>query len=107
MKAPKPPTIRPGQRHPFRKGTQEEIDSRIAFVGRMLVAGARKSEIHQFVRDQFKIGWRQCDRYVSEFLWLARACAEVRQTAIAAKPKKLESLHFQQNSTANTGAKML
>ncbi|HAO78571.1 MAG TPA: hypothetical protein DCQ92_06260 [Verrucomicrobia subdivision 3 bacterium] len=64
MKPIKPPTIRPGQRRPYVKGTQAQIDQRRGFVARMLDAGATKTEIHSAVRQRFNVEWRQCDRYV-------------------------------------------
>jgi hypothetical protein len=73
MKA-KAAVIRPGQRHPYRKGTQAQIDERIGFVLRLLAAGARKMEIHRAVRQRFNIQWRQVDRYLQQvFTGKARA----------------------------------
>jgi hypothetical protein len=93
MKTAKAPVVRAGQRKPYVKGTQSQIDERIGFVARMLVADARKSEIHQFVRDQFKIEWRQCDRYISEFTRLARARARgCKQTSIPESLANLENI---------------
>jgi hypothetical protein len=65
MKPTKPPTIRPGQRVPYRKGTLAQIDERRGFVARMLDTGATKTEIHQAVREDFNVEWRQCDRYIA------------------------------------------
>ena len=64
MKPIKPPTIRPGQRRPYVKGTLAQLDERHGFVGRMISSGARKMEIHRAVRERFNIEWRQCDRYI-------------------------------------------
>ena len=44
MNPAKRPTIRPGQRVPYHKGTQAEIDHRRGFVTRMLDAGTTKTE---------------------------------------------------------------
>ena len=60
----RPPVIRPGQRHPYRKGTRREIDERRGFVARLLASGARKMEIHRAVQTRFGVHWRQCDRYI-------------------------------------------
>jgi len=65
MTTPKQAVIRPGQRRPYVKGTQAQIDQRRGFVARMLDAGATKTEIHSAVRQRFNIEWRQCDRYIS------------------------------------------
>lgn len=83
MKNPKPPIIRRGQKHPYIKGTREQIDQRRGFVARLLASGARKMEIHRAVRDKFGIQWRQCDRLIKAILdieavqktRLSRACA--------------------------------
>lgn len=64
MKTTKPPTIRPGQRRPYVKGTLAQIDQRRGFVARMLDDGATKTEIHSAVRQRFNIEWRQTDRYI-------------------------------------------
>jgi hypothetical protein len=65
MKTTKAPVVRCGQRHPYVKGTQAQIDQRRGFVARMLDAGATKTEIHSAVRQRFNIEWRQTDRYIA------------------------------------------
>jgi hypothetical protein len=64
VKPQHPPIIRPGQRQPYTKGNKAQIGRRRAFVRRLLAEGAYKMEIHQAVRERFKIQWRQCDRYI-------------------------------------------
>jgi hypothetical protein len=61
----KPTVIRRGQRVPYRKGTQAQIDERRGFVARLLVKGLTKTQIHRAVRERFNIQWRQCDRYLA------------------------------------------
>jgi hypothetical protein len=75
----KPPTIRPGQKRPYVKGTQAQIDQRRGFVARMLDTGATKTQIHRAMRQRFNIQWRQCDRYIK---WLARVRAEHPQITL-------------------------
>jgi hypothetical protein len=87
MKVIKPRVIRPGQRVPYRKGTQAEIDQRRGFVARMLDIGANKMQIHRLVRDKFNIEWRQCDRYIA---WLTRTHA--RGYCQIMTPEMLENL---------------
>ena len=65
MKLPKRRFIRPGQRHPYRKGTRQQIDERHGFAARMLGDGATKMQIHRAVRQRFNVQWRQCDRYLA------------------------------------------
>jgi hypothetical protein len=62
-----PPTIRPGQRKAFVKGTRQQIDERIGCVVRLIRAEKTKTQIHRAVREKFNIEWRQCDRYI---LWI-------------------------------------
>jgi hypothetical protein len=70
----KPLVIRPGQRHPYRKATQSQIDQRRGYVARLLRAGKTKSQIHHAVREKFGVEWRQCDRYIA---WLSKSDAPV------------------------------
>ena len=77
MKTPKPPVIRRGQKHPYVKGTREQIDQRRGFVARLLASGARKMEIHRAVREKFGILWRQTDRYL-EFVNGSAAVPDTR-----------------------------
>jgi len=64
-KPAKQPVIRRGQKRPYIKGTQTQIDQRRGFVARMLDEGATKTEIHSAIREKFNIEWRQCDRYLA------------------------------------------
>jgi hypothetical protein len=97
------PIIRPGQKRPYVKGTQTQIDERRGFVARMLDAGETKTEIHRAMRQRFNIEWRQCDRYIK---WLARVRAEHPQITHSEWLKNIESqflsnkLH-QQNADSN------
>ena len=61
----KPPTIRPGQRVPYRKGTRNEIEQRIEAAAVLSFCGLSKSQIHEIFREKFVIEWRQCDRYLT------------------------------------------
>jgi hypothetical protein len=61
----KPPVIRRGQKRPYVKGSQVQIDQRRGFVTRMMNSGATKTEIHRAVRQRFNIEWRQTDRYIA------------------------------------------
>jgi hypothetical protein len=66
----KQPIIRPGQRKPYVKATQSQIDQRRGFIARMMRAGKTKSQIHSAVREKFGVEWRQTDRYLE---WLKKA----------------------------------
>lgn len=63
----KPPVIRRGQRVPYRRGSQREIDERRGHIARMLAQGVRKMYIHALVRVMFNRQWRTCDRDI-EFI---------------------------------------
>jgi len=62
---PTQPIIRPGQRLPYRKGTQAQINERIGFVARLLATGKTKIQIHRATRKKFRVEWRQTDRYIA------------------------------------------
>jgi hypothetical protein len=64
--------VRPGQRKPYVKATRQQIDERRGFVARLLRAGKTKSQIHQAVRKEFNVAWRQCDRAIA---WLTKSDA--------------------------------
>jgi hypothetical protein len=57
----KQPTIRPGQRVPYRKGNRRKIAERRGCVARLL-PGGRKMEIHRLIEEQFNRRWRTADR---------------------------------------------
>ena len=61
----KPPVIRKGQKKPYRKGTQAEVESRIAEVEIMLGRHMRKMSIHKFMREKHGIEWRMADYYIT------------------------------------------
>ncbi len=65
MKANKPPTIRPGQRVQYRKGTHREIDERRGAVTRLLARGVSKTAIHRFIKEKFNRQWRTTDRDIA------------------------------------------
>jgi hypothetical protein len=97
LKLPQRRFIRPGQRVPYRKGTQAQIDQRRGFVARMLARGARKMEIHRAVRDKFNVQWRQCDRYIAFVTGaktrLARAHAGLRQNSLSEMAAKIRFIY--------------
>ena len=62
IKLPKRRFIRPGQRVPYRKGTQREIDERRGYVLRLLARGAPKMAIHAVIKHRFNRQWRTVDR---------------------------------------------
>lgn len=64
-KISRPPTIRPGQRVPYHRGTQREIDERRGCVARLLARGVPKMKIHRFVREKFARQWRTADRDIA------------------------------------------
>ena len=65
MKPAKPPVIRPGQRVPYFKASQREIDARRGYIARMLARGVRKMDIHAVGRVMFHREWRTLDRDIS------------------------------------------
>ena len=95
IKTPKRRFIRPGQRVPYRKGSQSEIDQRRGFVARMLDAGATKTQIHRAVRDKFKVQWRQCDRYLA-FVSGTNARTDTRLARVRAEGS--QSIHSEMHA---------
>jgi hypothetical protein len=87
---PKRRFIRPGQRHPYRKGTQTQIDERRGYVARLLRTGKTKTEIHGAVRDKFNVQWRQCDRYIA---WLAPARTGDSQSSLSEMAAKIRFIY--------------
>ncbi len=92
------PIIRPGQRKPYIKGTQRQIDERRGFVARLLANGATKTEIHRAVRKRFDIEWRQADRYLA---WLARARATTSSNLHCALTSRLSLIYGQATRPVN------
>ncbi len=64
-KTPKQPRIRPGQRVPYHKASQREIDERRGAVTRLLARGVPKMAIHRFVKEKFFRQWRTADRDIA------------------------------------------
>lgn len=68
-----PPVIRKGQKTPYVKTTDLQIEERVEFVARLLVKQFTKTEIHKKVCQKFKVCWRTCDRYLaSAKIWLQK-----------------------------------
>ena len=65
MKTPKPPVIRPGQRVPYHRSSQREIDERRGAVARLLACGVSKMAIHRIVKEKFARQWRTADRDIA------------------------------------------
>jgi hypothetical protein len=91
------PVIRPGQRVPYHKGTQAEIDQRRGCVARLLARGVPKMTIHRFVMQKFNRQWRTTDRDIafvtSTNTWLARARAGYSQIPPSENLETLQSIY--------------
>ena len=64
-KATKPPVTRRGQRVPYFKASQREIDERRGHIARMLARGVRKMDIHAVMRVMYHREWRTTDRDIA------------------------------------------
>jgi hypothetical protein len=64
-KPAKPPVIRRGQRVPYHKGSQREIDARRGYVVRLMVRAVPKMAIHDVIKATFNRQWRQTDRDIA------------------------------------------
>jgi hypothetical protein len=69
----KSPTVRPGQRTPYRRATHREIEQRLKAVAVFDDCGWETSSIDWFFQEVFGVGLRQTARY--------RAHARVREGA--------------------------
>jgi hypothetical protein len=79
----KQPVIRRGQRVPYFRGTQREIDQRRGYVGRLLARGMPKMAIHDVIRCMFNRQWRTVDRDIAFITSLQThdSCAYARGTS--------------------------
>lgn len=58
--------IRSGQKRPYKKATQEQVEERIAFVDLLLFSRrTRKAQIHKVMLIKYGIDWRQTDNYIA------------------------------------------
>lgn len=94
----KPSVTRPGQRVPYRKGTQAEIDQRRGYVVRLLARGVPKMAIHSLIRILFARQWRTVDRDIAFVTgladtWLTRTRAEYPQTSVSDTLANLEMIY--------------
>jgi hypothetical protein len=64
-KATKPPVTRRGQRVPYFKASQREIDERRGHIARMLARGVPKMLIHGVIKAMFNRQWRTVDRDIA------------------------------------------
>jgi hypothetical protein len=95
MKSGKQPVIRPGQHHPYYKGSQSEIDQRRGYVMRLLIRGVPKMMIHGVIKDRFNRQWRTVDRDIAFVTrlgntWLTRARAGHHQNSLSEMIGKLK-----------------
>jgi hypothetical protein len=77
MKTSKPTAFRPGQHHPYHRGTQAQIDERRGYVMRLMGRGVPKMLIHAVIKTMFHRQWRTVDRDIdlvgdSGYKWLTR-----------------------------------
>jgi hypothetical protein len=61
----KQPIIRPGQRVPYHRGTQSQIDARRGYVVRLLIRGVPKMAIHGVIKHTHNRQWRTVDRDIA------------------------------------------
>jgi len=79
-KATKPPVTRRGQRVPYFKASQREIDARRGYIARMLARGVRKMDIHDVMRVMFHREWRTTDRDIAFIIGQAAQWRERART---------------------------
>jgi hypothetical protein len=84
MRPKNPPIIRPGQRVPYHKASQREIDERRGFVARLLSRGVPKMKIHGLVKEKFGRQWRTTDRDIT-FVTGTNTSANTRLTRVRAE----------------------
>jgi hypothetical protein len=93
------PIIRPGQRVPYHKGTQQEIFERRGCVLRLLARGLPKTAIHNVIKHTYNRQWRTTDRDIASIAaiantWLARRRArEYRCSYPTGVPDNLQIIY--------------
>jgi hypothetical protein len=61
----KQPIIRKGQRKPYVKATQKQIEQRVEAAALLSFCGFDKAQIHHIFRKRYGVEWRQTDRYMT------------------------------------------
>ena len=57
--------IRPGQRVPFKKATNEQIEERVTEIEMMLGRAMRRGQIVRVISEKHVVDWRTVDSYIS------------------------------------------
>jgi len=97
-KTRKKPVVRPGQRVPYRRGTQAQIDERRGYIARLMARGVPKTLIHAMVVIFFKRQWRTADRDI-DFIgscghtWLTRTRGGYTQSTTNSPTANSHNLH--------------
>jgi hypothetical protein len=83
--------IRPGQKKPYRKASQKEIQERIEYVADLLVKEKTRCEIHRICKRKWDLHWVTIDSMyiIRAKRWLVERCSI---TAAQAKSKGLNVL---------------
>ena len=58
--------VRPSQKKPFKKATQEEVEERVEFVSRLVALQYKRYEIAKVVKQKYNIEFRQCAEYIAQ-----------------------------------------
>ena len=98
-KTRKKPVVRPGQRVPYRRGTQAQIDERRGYIAGLMARGLPKMIIHALVRTRFNRQWRTTDRDIDEIgscghNWLLRSRGGRPPKSISELREMIQSLTF-------------
>ena len=83
-KATVPPVIRPGQRKPFKKCTQQQVEERIEFTATLVARQFKKHEIFKALKQRYNLEYRQSAEYIT------RAKAFLTKQATMSKPEAKE-----------------
>jgi len=79
----KKPVIRKGQKKPFIKGTNQQVEERIEYTATLVAKLYTKTEIHKAITEKYNLDWRTSDRYIGRAkLYLAK---QAQMTSDAAK----------------------
>ncbi len=70
--------IRPGQKTPYHRSTEDQIDQMLDTVQELVDRRFRKGKIHAYMLEKFGIQWRQTENYVARAR--ARQLLHIRQT---------------------------
>lgn len=95
----KPPIVRKGQKKPYVKGTNDQLQERIEETAGLLAMGATKTEIHKVVGGKHNVVWRTVDIYIARARkWLEKQADRTQEQV------RSESVNWYERQLKSSGA---